>query len=272
MKIQALKKLDTSKIDLSNVWVDVGTSGDGMHAANWLALEENPFVIGVEPNTKNIQDLQKGVWPNIPSGVKYLCSNKQEVHLDGKYHSSYREDNFVLIEAAIDDVKDQVQKAKFYCTSELNTGCSSLLQPTDKLEVPVKSVENVDVCSLEYVFDSLFGDKLNLIRFVKTDTQGNDFNVIKSLGKYLNRVIGIQCEWNTFDCYRDSKEDPYDLVHYMVHHGFKLVIADDSDMFFLNKNIKIEVSENRAENVFLLPTGFGPLGNKFVNIEDLKLI
>jgi len=43
-------------------------------------------------------------------------------------------------------------------------------------------------------------------------------------------------------------------------------------MFFLNKNIKIEVSESRAENVFLLPTGFGPLGNKFVNTEDLKLI
>jgi FkbM family methyltransferase len=104
----------------------------------------------------------------------------------------------------------------------------------------------VDVVRLDSILE-----KLNepIIHFLKIDTQGNDINVIKSCGDYLNKIMFIQMEScvaknQSEIMYENQSTIEYD-VKYMKDCGFEVLnITDYSDsappeanIIFYNKSL-----------------------------------
>jgi hypothetical protein len=243
-----LKNLDLSKINKENVKIDVGLSIDGPHSAHWLLTEENPFIIGFEPNPKNISIMTEG--RSVPEAdFPYLVLNDNTIRVKGITSKTYDPNQFFLVSGAIDDVGLTPVKSKFYCTGDLNTGCSSLLKPTEALGIDVEAEIDVDVYSLEYVLDQLGLQDLESIKFVKTDTQGKDFGVVKSLGKYLHKTVALKCEYNV----RNQYENPFihaEFFDFMIKNGFTMVQNDGYDAYFLNYRFP-----SNPQTVFNLPRG-----------------
>jgi len=77
-------------------------------------------------------------------------------------------------------------------------------------------------------------DDINLINsLIKIDIEGNEFNAIKSLGKYINDISIIQFEYG--GCWLDSAVNMQDLIKYI----------DDTDMILCDfvDGTLIEVKE-----------------------------
>ena len=84
-------------------------------------------------------------------------------------------------------------KKNFYHTAKKNYGCSSLLKPiTQKLGIRSDFKKLVDIYPLNF-----FLKKINskYIEMLKTDTQGNDLNVLKSAKIHIKKIAFIQSEY-----------------------------------------------------------------------------
>jgi FkbM family methyltransferase len=86
--------------------------------------------------------------------------------------------------------------------------------------------------------------KQDIIHILKIDAQGNDLNVVKSLGNYLNNVMFIVIETNSdtsTPLYKNSTHFTEDY-EYLKLHNFELItkeilLRDDLDCLYYNKNL-----------------------------------
>lgn len=162
--------------------IDVGLSFFMPNSIEWLKSNNKIFVIGIEPHPNNFTSCQK------------LIKN-----------SSY-EDNCYLIESAIDDVKKPGKKVFYGLNADGDPGTSSLKKPKGRFKDCIENIYHVDVISLKYLLDNI---NYTLIDYIKTDTQGNDLNVLKSLGDHIFNVVEIQSEYDcgdTYECCNTGKE------------------------------------------------------------------
>tara|TARA_B100000686_G_C16780398_1_gene971422 strand:- start:2089 stop:2835 length:747 start_codon:yes stop_codon:yes gene_type:complete len=243
-----LDHIDLATIDKSNIKIDVGLSIDAPHSANWLLTEPASLVIGVEPHPGNVETLRRGrTTPELD--FPYLIMDENAICKQGLKIGTYDPSRFVLIEGAVDNVGNTPTTMDFYCTAATNSGCSSLLKPTPMLPHKIESKIKVDVYSLEYILDQLGFQDVEGIRFVKTDTQGKDFDVVKSLGKYLPRVLALKCEHNVEDQYESSNSFE-EFQEYMTQNGFQLVYNNGWDAHFFNLRYRIT-----GGSPFNLPSG-----------------
>ncbi len=226
---QLLKIKKNIKFD--NFKIDVGTSIDAPNSAHWLLKDNSVFVLGIEPNITNVNILKNG--SHKKPKFNYINANSHSILKEDMFVKNYEPERFSLLEKVAIDNVDKVIEENFYCTSEINTGCSSLFKPSSLLEVDVERIDKVEVASLEYILDSLDFPKDGHIMFVKTDTQGKDFDVVKSLRKYLKNVVALKCEYNTMNQY-ENKENPKEFIAFMQHNGFILVNHTSYDFFFYN--------------------------------------
>jgi len=232
-----LDHIDLTKINKSNIKVDVGLAIDAPHSAHWLLTEPRSLVIGIEPNPGNVEILRRGrAAPELD--FPYLIMDENAICKQGVKIGNYDPSRLVLIEGAVDNVGNTPTTMDFYCTAASNSGCSSLLKPTEKLPHKVESKIEVDVYSLEYIFDQLGFQDVEVIPFVKTDTQGKDFDVVKSLGKYLPRVLALKCEHNVLDDYENPNSSE-EFFEYMSQNGFQQVSNNGWDAHFFNRRYKI---------------------------------
>ena len=231
--------IDKNKIDRRNIRIDVGLGIDAPHTAHWLMTEKDTFIIAVEPSPDNLLSLSDGRdAPEQP--FSYLKTKNNSIMQSGKEIKKYNPEDLFLVQGAIDDVGLNPRKQTFYCTDDINTGCSSLLKPTDKLPAKLKKEIEIDTYSLEYILDNLGLQDLGLIQFVKTDTQGKDFEVIKSLGKYLEKVVLLKCEWSVGDHYENTS-NPSDFFHFMIANDFKSPAINDTDVYFVNMRYALKL-------------------------------
>lgn len=246
--IYQLKDIKDLAIDKTrNIYIDVGTAIDAPHSAKWILEDKDALVIAIEPNPACIKTLKVG---RESTNFHYLRLNDSKILLEGNEIQTIKENQFLLINCAIDDV-DKKTTASFYCTDERNVGCSSLLEPTPELGLEFEKGEEVEVASLEYILDSLGLQDLTEIRFVKTDTQGKDFDVIKSLGKYLPKVVGLKCEYNVKNFYENSN-NPYQFADFVRVNGFNIVAADGYDFWAFNNRYSRRFSTSASlQNFFM---------------------
>jgi FkbM family methyltransferase len=188
--------------------IDVGLSCDMGRSRRWINFDNNVFVIGIEPHPENC------------SSLKNLLSNTKGG------------DRFYLIESAIDDVEHPTSK-EFYGFGwnvwPNNPGCSSLLKPIGRFENSTEKVYNVDVISLKSILDKI---DYEFIEVLKTDTQGNDLNVIKSLGEHIQNVVFIDSEYDESDDYENANTGE-ELDIYLKENNFKkyqMVLQPTRDM------------------------------------------
>jgi hypothetical protein len=242
--ITQLENLKSKKINFKNFKIDVGTAIDAPHSAHWIYNDDSVFVLGIEPNKKNTDILYEGSFrtPNF----FYLRLKDQKIMINGDGIKTFNDNNFFILEKVAIDNVNTPSVMDFYCTDDRNTGCSSLLKPTSRLDLEVELVDQVNVVSLEYILDYINFPVEEKISFVKTDTQGKDFDVIKSLGKYLNNVVAIKSEFNTAGQYENSNSEVA-FLSFMLENNFELYKNNGYDYFFYNKKYELN------DNTFNLP-------------------
>lgn len=233
--------------------IDVGLSSTGPNAAFWLNKYDNILVIGIEPNPNNYQKILNGTEVN---GDIQIVANENVVKQNNKILSNLNDkaNYFIPIECAIDNVVEKTKKT-FYCTSNLNTGCSSLNKPINGSPglngVTIDSEVIVDVISLETFLDKFPFEQIPVIEFLKTDTQSNDLNVVKSCGKYLERVCFVFSEYYAHSSYEGEKSQQECLVEFdtfMKKNGFKQFCCSGTDIGYVNENLISHIFENNILN------------------------
>lgn len=248
--------------NITKARIDVGVCMTAPNSAVWLKNYKNMFVIGVEPNPYNYERLFDG--ENGINDYKVVV-NESVVKLNNEYVSNYIDNGnyFFPIQVAIDNVNEICVK-KFYCTSMLNTGCSSLLKPIDGSPglngVTTEKEVDVNVISLKMILDKFPWQKIPYIEFLKTDTQGNDLNVIKSCGEYLNKICFVHSEYYAQSVYegeKPQKECYQEFDEYMTQNNFKCYYLSGTDVSYVNLTLLNYITENKILNdLFEFPHGY----------------
>jgi FkbM family methyltransferase len=188
------------------VALDVGCCvGDYIQNLEVLCPEMNKDVIVFEPNPVNIAVLEGKI------------QNKKNVELH-KYCISNQEGS-----ASFYNWKDQSQNHAGNGIAGLRSGGSKIC------DVAVKRLDNV--------LHDKYKDEDIIIKFIKVDTEGNDSNVIKSLGNYINKTQYIIFECS--DCLDDIRgpgiPNPMkDIVDYLSQNGFDTYRIGTRKLFKVN--------------------------------------
>ena len=170
---------------------DIGLSFNMPNSTKWLREDENTYVIGIEPH---------------PNNFKSCCSHVETNNAGNRCY---------LIEAAISNV-DKSENKDFYGLSG-DSGTSSLCRPIGRFENLVDRVYSVETISLASILDNLNYDRIDVL---KTDTQGNDLNVLKSAGEHLKNVDFIYAEYDESDDYENANTGE-ELDAYLEEMGFE---------------------------------------------------
>jgi hypothetical protein len=252
--------------NINRARIDVGMSTHAPHSAMWLSKYSDMLVIGIEPNPFNYEKILDG---EIFINTTYqIISNTHSVKLNNELICNFAERGNVFkpIEVAIDDVSEQCEKT-FYCTSKLNTGCSSLYKPIDGAPglngVTTESEVDVSVISLKHVFDKFPWQQIPVIEFLKTDTQANDLNVIKSCGEYLKKICFVHSEYYAQGVYEGEKpqiECFKEFDSFMQQNNFKCYNATGTDVSYVN----LDLIEHIITNGVINDTEAAPNGENYL--------
>jgi hypothetical protein len=149
----------------------------------------------------------------------------------------------------------------------LNTGCSSLHKPIDGAAglngVTTESEVDVNVISLKMILDEFPWDRIPVIELLKTDTQANDLNVIKSCKEYLKNICFVHSEYYAHSVYEGEKSQNECFVEFdkfMKDNNFKCYYNSGTDVSYVNTNLIQYIIENGVVNDILeFPNGYNYL-------------
>ena len=118
------------------------------------------------------------------------------------------------------------------------SGSSSLLKPSEKHPHFVESVIKTPVVSLEMILDHVDWKRFELIEHIKTDCEGKDYDVVRSIGKYLDRVAFITSEVSKNNVgHWKGQNDGWDLYHLLTNNGFVILEIIGADVTFVNQKL-----------------------------------
>ena len=240
------------KENIKRVRLDVGTSSTAPNSAFWLSKYTDMAVFGFEPNPFNVDGVRNGI-DVYPNDYK-LVQDKGIVTHNNQIIAKFDDmgNQFEIFEVAVDNV-DTPTKKTFYCTSQLNTGCSSLHKPIDALLNGVVTEKEVEVTaiSLKSFFEKFDWEKIPFIEYLKTDTQSNDLNVIKSCGEYLKKICFVQSEYYAHSAYEgelSQSESFNNFNQYMLQNGFRCYFSSGTDAAYVNEELISYIIQNGFVN------------------------
>ena len=253
--------------ELKQIRIDVGLAGEAPNSALWLSQTTDRFVIGIEPlpyhwgmirnfETSNTKRPYPSYIPLLQLEENVVKLNKQVICDVGN--------RFLGIEAAIDNIKG-VQKKKFYMMDRTDgaSGSSSLLRPSDKHPHFIEQEVEVTTHSLEHVLDSVDWDRFPYIEHIKTDCEGKDFDVVKSIGKYLDKVAFISPELGSVGRNPSNGEilfcphqnlshwhgthNPTEFIKFMSDAGFSITANASGELVFYNLSLKAQMKNKNLD-------------------------
>ena len=127
------------------------------------------------------------------------------------------------------------------------------VKKNDSFEEEYDNFRIVEIIQMECSrLDSIL-DKLNInFDFLKVDTQGTEFNVIKSLGKYLDaQIVGIQAELCSKIYYKDVVLVD-DVTQFLQEHNFYMVKKFYSQNKIYNDYLYLREDKNKKEQIKLI--------------------
>jgi FkbM family methyltransferase len=202
--LEKLKKVIKPEVSAKVVGIDVGCCiGDYISNINHLCIESNKSILCFEPNPVNIQVIEGRIVNTDIKLFKHCISNETG--------------------------KTSLFNYKGYNSNNAGNGVAGLRSGGQK-------ICSVDVKRLDNVLDAEFKEDI-IIKFIKIDTEGNDSNVIKSLGRYLTKTKYIIFECS--DCLDDMRgpgiENPMkDIVDFLSTNGFDTYRIGTKKLFKVN--------------------------------------
>lgn len=192
-----IKQIDTDK---QIIGLDVGSCvGDYINNFKEICTEENSRIFCFEPNPVNIEKLKQNQIFTQTIGEQKKCFGK-------------------LFECGI---SDQITKQPFFNfldkrDNNAGNGIAGLRSGGEK-------ICDVDIRTLDDVLTQEFGENDFIIKFLKIDTEGNEYNVFRGFEKYLNKTKYTIFECS--DCLDDFrgpaiKNPMKTIVEFLSKHGF----------------------------------------------------
>jgi FkbM family methyltransferase len=138
------------------------------------------------------------------------------------------------------------KKKKFYITNDSGQTLSSLKKQTNKITENLKNTKIVKQIDAKFNrLDFVLKDQNKKI-FLKTDTQGNELEVLQSLGKYIENIHFIKCEMPVINLYKINYSF-WDILDFLKKFNFIPVFFENGlrdsngnlieyDIFFEKKN------------------------------------
>lgn len=180
------------------VKIDVGLSHDAPQSRRWIESDPNLLVFGFEPIKKNLEKLNQNFFANST----YLFQKQLRKQL-------------MVFPVALGNVSETFESQMFVTAND--SGCSSLLEPVD---FEISGLQSVTLTSLELVLEYFPFNELPFIDYLKTDAQGSDFDIVKGLGKFINRVVFVTSESENSQ-YSLSNNSNDALRRFLQDSGFK---------------------------------------------------
>lgn len=257
---------------MKNIRLDVGCAATAPNSALWILADPKIEVVAFEPDMRSVNILRKGKITNQYLDKPRVIKNKRIIYFKKKILKKFKKKNFKLYACAIDNVLSPKNK-EFYHVEKKNYGCSSLIKPiASKLGIKTDFKKKVKVYPLRHFLKK---NKFDVIEMLKTDTQGNDLNVLKSAGSFIEKIVFIQSEYWTNQDYegeKSKKDSRNEIIDYMKSKNFYCYYYTDIDIFFVNIKYK-ELIKKRdiIDNCLDFPKG---LYNKsrWFSLFDGKLI
>ena len=252
--------------------IDVGCAATAPNSALWILADPEIQIFAFEPDLRSVNILKEGKVTNQYLDKPRVIESKRIIYFKNKIIKRFNKKNFKLYSYGIDNVLLPKNKV-FYHVAKKNYGCSSLIKPiTKKLRIKTDFKKKVKVYPLSYFMKK---NNLNIVEMLKTDTQGNDLNVLKSAGLYIKNIIFIQSEYWTSQDYegeKDKKTSRNQIIEYMRSKNFYCYYYTDTDIFFVNLKYKDFIKKNNIiDNCLDFPYGLYHK-SKWLSLFDGKLI
>lgn len=257
---------------MKNIRVDVGCAATAPNSALWILADPKVEVVAFEPDLRSVKILRKGKITNQYLDKPRVIENKRIICFKKKIIKKFKKKNFKLYNCGIDNVLSPKNR-DFYHVEKKNYGCSSLIKPiSSKLGIKTDFKKKVKVYPLSYFLKK---NTFSVIEMLKTDTQGNDLNVLKSAGRYIEKIIFIQSEYWTGQDYegeKNKKDSRMEIIDYMKSKNFYCYFYTDTDIFFVNLKFKgLIKKKNIIDNCLDFPKGIYN-NSQWFSIYDGKLI
>ena len=184
--------------------IDVGASHDGIKTIPLKPYFNCPIIF-IEPDVNALSKVFAG-----PDDIKLdiaITSYDGEIEFN-----FYQDGTHSVLETNIDEIHKYID------------GYTGL--PAEKEKWTAWKKEKVKCFTLKTLIESLGIEK---IPYLKIDTQGHDFEVIKSLSDKINIVDMIECEVQTldFELYKgQSKKE--EIIKYLLENNFLLININSS--------------------------------------------
>lgn len=201
------------------VKIDVGLSVNAPQSQYWISSDPHLFVLGFEPLNTNLNQVRSG---SSPWRLKLTPS------FVGK--------RIALIRTAL--FSRHIPEGLAMYVTKADPGCSSLLEPKS---FEVDHVEMVPVYSLNDILEFFPFDQIPLIDHLKIDAQGADFEIVKGVSRYLDKIFAITVELETNE-YENSTNSIHDISEFFNQNNFvRAKTGILAHLRFLIKGYKIDV-------------------------------
>jgi hypothetical protein len=239
--------------NIKQIKIDVGLAGEAPNSAIWLSETDDRFVIGIEPLKYHWGMIKNFETSNTlrpyPMDFKILQVDEGVIKYN-RHNVGVINQRFCGLECAIDNVEG-IQKRIFYQINREGgaSGASSLLEPNQNhpQSNQIETILEVKTISLESILNYIPFDKFGYIEHIKTDCEGYDFEVVKSIGKYLDKVVFISSEFLKRDLWNGKPSDN-DFINFMVQNNFSILSEGNGEINFINNKLQHKIKEDKLNN------------------------
>lgn len=241
--------------NMNQILIDVGLAGEAPNSGAWLMHSDDRFVIGIEPleyHWSMIENYEKSnslrPWTDA---IPVVQLEEGVVKYQGKNFCEIK-NRFMKIQCAVDSVENPTSKT-FYQMDRRSgaSGSSSLLKPTSNHPHFIENEIQVDVVSLEWILDHIDWERFPYIEHIKTDCEGKDFDAVRSIGKYLDKVLFITSEMSEQNRgHWEGSHNHNEFRKFMTDKGFVIAKESGGDILFINKAIYERLNLKTTQNYF----------------------
>jgi hypothetical protein len=242
--------------NIKQIKLDVGLAGEAPNSAIWISETPDRYVFGFEPLTHHwsmLTDFDSAqTTREYPYNFKIIQLGDKTVKFKREVVASL-ENKFTGIQCVIDDV-NEITDVDFYEMDRHlgGSGSSSLLAPSKFHVRGVNDVVKSKAISLEMFLNGIPWDRFEYIEHIKTDCEGKDFDVVRSIGKYLDKVVFISSEMSAMQRKHVINPcDPNKFIAFMKDNDFSILNQTSGDIHFVNNKFKDIIGRDGLNNKIL---------------------
>jgi hypothetical protein len=229
--------------------IDVGLSTHASHSAWFLHLHGDRGSVGIEPDPRCYGELIDG--SDLLPEVKRLVIDEQVIRHDHAVVCGL-DSRFILVKCAISDVREHARLPFYLTEAQLAgdkkqyrvLGTSSLHVPTGLHPSGGYDTSSVPAIPLSEIIAAI-PDRFEFIEEIKVDTEGHDYQVLRSAGESIKRAVYVTVEsGNTAPVHHygievDGNNSTRSVIEeYMGRMGFRVDFEDATDQRYINARLK----------------------------------